>query len=156
MTMNYAVGTRRLVVLAKKAGILWAFIGLCIVLAILSPAFITPNNLMNVIKQISVNGILGIAMTFVLILGGIDLSVGSLIALTGVCAAFFAQRATGHTPPVRCRMHSPHPWQRSLHTPCSSVTPRKVVLIAGSTSIFGYFSATYWMPAPHAIETMTS
>ena len=95
MTMHQAIGTRRLVVLAKKAGILWAFIGLCVVLAILSPAFITPNNLMNVIKQISVNGILGIAMTFVLILGGIDLSVGSLIALTGVCSAYFAQQATG-------------------------------------------------------------
>ena len=81
--------------LVKKTGILWAFLGLFIVLAILSPAFITPNNLMNVIKQIAVNGILGIGMTFVLVSGGIDLSVGSLIALTSVCAAFFARETTG-------------------------------------------------------------
>lgn len=83
----------------KKAGILWAFFGLFIVLSLLSPAFITPTNLMNVVKQIAVNGILGIAMTFVLISGGIDLSVGSLIALTSVCAAFFA-RETSHLPMV--------------------------------------------------------
>ena len=83
-----AIGTNRIGGLLAKAGILWAFLGLFIILSILSPAFITPNNLMNVIKQMSVNGIMGIAMTFVLILGGIDLSVGSLIALTSVCAAF--------------------------------------------------------------------
>jgi ribose/xylose/arabinose/galactoside ABC-type transport system permease subunit len=88
-----AIGTNRIGGLLAKAGILWAFLGLFIILSILSPAFITPNNLMNVIKQMSVNGIMGIAMTFVLILGGIDLSVGSLIALTSVCAAFFARQS---------------------------------------------------------------
>ena len=87
-----SAGKRSFGNLVKKTGILWAFLGLFIVLAILSPAFITPNNLMNVIKQIAVNGILGIGMTFVLVSGGIDLSVGSLIALTSVCAAFFARR----------------------------------------------------------------
>ncbi len=65
-------GKRSIGNLVKKAGILWAFFGLFIVLAILSPAFITPNNLMNVIKQIAVNGILGIGMTFVLVSGGIS------------------------------------------------------------------------------------
>jgi ribose/xylose/arabinose/galactoside ABC-type transport system permease subunit len=79
--------------LLAKAGILWAFLGLFIILSILSPAFITPGNLMNVVKQISVNGIMAVGMTFVLILGGIDLSVGSLIALTSVCAAFFATKS---------------------------------------------------------------
>jgi ribose/xylose/arabinose/galactoside ABC-type transport system permease subunit len=88
-----AIGTKRIGILLAKAGILWAFLGLFIILSILSPAFITPNNLMNVVKQMSVNGIMGIAMTFVLILGGIDLSVGSLIALTSVCAAFFARQS---------------------------------------------------------------
>lgn len=88
-------GKQRAIDLVKKAGILWAFIGLFIILAILSPAFVTPNNLMNVIKQIAVNGILGIGMTFVLVSGGIDLSVGSLIALTSICAAFFARQTTG-------------------------------------------------------------
>lgn len=91
--MPGAIGTNRIGSLLAKAGILWAFLGLFIILSILSPAFITPNNLMNVIKQMSVNGIMGIAMTFVLILGGIDLSVGSLIALTSVCAAFFARQS---------------------------------------------------------------
>ena len=52
-------------------------------------------NLLNVGRQISVNGILAIGITFVLISGGIDLSVGSTVALTGVCAAFFAGEHNG-------------------------------------------------------------
>ena len=79
----------------RKAGILWAFLALVIVLSILSPAFMTPHNLMNVVKQMSVTGILGIGMTFVLILGGIDLSVGSIVALTSVCAAYLAKDSLG-------------------------------------------------------------
>jgi ribose/xylose/arabinose/galactoside ABC-type transport system permease subunit len=88
-------GTKRTVSLLRKAGILWAFLALVIVLSILSPAFMTPHNLMNVVKQMSVTGILGIGMTFVLILGGIDLSVGSIVALTSVCAAYFAKDSLG-------------------------------------------------------------
>lgn len=75
----------------KNTGIFWIFIILCIILAFLSPAFISPVNIMNVVKQISIMGILGIGMTLVIISGGIDLSVASIIALSGVCAAFFAR-----------------------------------------------------------------
>jgi ribose/xylose/arabinose/galactoside ABC-type transport system permease subunit len=79
----------------RRASIFWAFLGLFAIMAIMSPAFISPANLLNVGKQISVNGILAIGMTFVLISGGIDLSVGSTVALTGVCAAYFAGEHSG-------------------------------------------------------------
>jgi len=53
-------------------------------------AFLTPENLTNVLRQITYNAILAIGQTFVIITAGIDLSVGSLIELTGVVMAQFA------------------------------------------------------------------
>jgi ribose/xylose/arabinose/galactoside ABC-type transport system permease subunit len=58
---------------------------------ILSPdAFARPSNLLNIVKQASINGILACGMMFVIISGGIDLSVGSTAALAGVMAAHFS------------------------------------------------------------------
>jgi ribose/xylose/arabinose/galactoside ABC-type transport system permease subunit len=54
-----------------------------------SPMFISPSNLLLVVKQSTITGILGIGMTIVIITGGIDLSVGSLVALSSVCSAMF-------------------------------------------------------------------
>ncbi|MDR1929662.1 MAG: ABC transporter permease [Treponema sp.] len=51
--------------------------------------FISPSNLLLVVKQSTITGILGIGMTIVIITGGIDLSVGSLVALSSVCSAMF-------------------------------------------------------------------
>ena len=56
--------------------------------------FLTAGNLTNVLRQITYNAILAIGQTFVIITGGIDLSVGSLIELSGVVMALFAN-ATG-------------------------------------------------------------
>lgn len=55
-----------------------------IVMAIVSPVFLTTGNLINIIRQVSLNGILAVGLTFVILTGGIDLSVGSLVAVTGV------------------------------------------------------------------------
>lgn len=63
---------------------------------IISPdAFAKPRNLINIIKQASVNGILSCGMMFVIISGGIDLSAGSTIAFAGVAAAYCAQNPDG-------------------------------------------------------------
>ena len=68
----------------KEFGIFIAFFALVIVLMIISPdAFAKPRNLINIIKQASVNGILSCGMMFVIISGGIDLSAGSTIAFAG-------------------------------------------------------------------------
>ncbi|HLX25582.1 MAG TPA: ABC transporter permease [Candidatus Cybelea sp.] len=53
-------------------------------------SFLQPSNIVRVLRQITYNCILGVGQTFVIITGGIDLSVGSLVALTGVVAALFA------------------------------------------------------------------
>jgi putative xylitol transport system permease protein len=56
-------------------------------------SFLEPGNIVRVLRQITYNCILGVGQTFVIITAGIDLSVGSLVALTGVVAALFANWA---------------------------------------------------------------
>lgn len=66
------------------------FIGLlliCLTLSLLSDRFFTSSNLLNVARQVSINALLGVGMTFVILTGGIDLSVGSILALSGALAA---------------------------------------------------------------------
>jgi len=75
----------------RELGILIAFVLILAVLMILSPnAFARPSNFINILKQASINGILATGMMYVIISGGIDLSVGSIVALTGVVSASFA------------------------------------------------------------------
>lgn len=56
--------------------------------------FLTPRNLTNLSRQVSINGILAIGMTYVILIGGIDLSIGSVVALAGVAAGLL-QMKTG-------------------------------------------------------------
>lgn len=65
-------------------GMYIAFVLLFIVLSIISPAFLTYANIVNILRQISVIGIMAVGMTFVIATGGIDLSVGAIMALAGV------------------------------------------------------------------------
>lgn len=65
-------------------GILIALVALCVVLTFASDSFLTASNLLNVSQQISTNFLIAIGMTFIILLGGIDLSVGSIIAVTGL------------------------------------------------------------------------
>ncbi len=67
-------------------GIYVAFGLLLVALAIVSPVFATPSNLFNVALQSSINALLAFGMTFVILTAGIDLSVGSLLALSGALA----------------------------------------------------------------------
>ena len=60
------------------------------IFAFLAPSFFSLDNLLNVALGISVIGILAVGMTFVILTSGIDLSIGSVIALGGVCAALLA------------------------------------------------------------------
>jgi ribose/xylose/arabinose/galactoside ABC-type transport system permease subunit len=67
----------------------------CITFAILSPSFLTIDNFVNVALQIAIYGILAVGMTLVIITGGIDLSVGSLVALSAVAAAAVMEKLSG-------------------------------------------------------------
>ena len=71
----------------KKYGIFIAFFLTCAVMTILTPVFISPRNIFNIVRQVSMIGIIAIGMTFVILSAEIDLSVGSMVALTGVVAA---------------------------------------------------------------------
>ncbi len=68
----------------KEAGILIIFILLCVVLAISNPNFLNVTNLQNTARLIGMFGIFSIGIGIVIISKGIDLSVGSIFALTGV------------------------------------------------------------------------
>ncbi|WP_236968053.1 ABC transporter permease [Microbacterium aurantiacum] len=63
------------------------FIGIIVLVAVFVPAFFQPNNLLNVGRQSAIVGVIAIGMTFVILTGGIDLSVGSILALSGVTTA---------------------------------------------------------------------
>ncbi|WP_239615026.1 ABC transporter permease [Cohnella mopanensis] len=76
--------------LLRKYGLLLALVLLCAVFASMSPVFMTERNLLNVLNQVSINAILAIGVTFVILIGGIDLGLGSYVALTGCLAALFA------------------------------------------------------------------
>ena len=75
-----------------------AIVGLAVVVGIVNVfthgEFLTPGNIINVLRQITYNAILAVGQTFVIITAGIDLSVGSLVSLTGVSMALFANSMT--------------------------------------------------------------
>lgn len=76
--------------LIRDFGLILIFALVVLVLCVISDTFRMPRNLLNVLKQASVNGILAMGMMLVVITGGIDLSMGSIVGLSGVCAALFA------------------------------------------------------------------
>ena len=72
---------------ARQLGTLSGLFGLCVVLWALTPHFLTVSNLLNVAEQAAIIAIVAVGMTFVIITGGIDLSVGSVLAFAGVVMA---------------------------------------------------------------------
>src|SRR5258707_7260613 len=64
---------------------------LMLLFAIVEPRFLSQINLFNVMRQVSITGLLAVGMTFVILTAGIDLSVGSLVALAGLLAAAVAK-----------------------------------------------------------------
>ena len=84
------VGSAVKIYFKENLGIIVAFLVLCVFLSIFpktSGSFFTRQNIFNVLRQISTNLFLACGMTMVIILGGIDLSVGSIIALSGCISA---------------------------------------------------------------------
>jgi len=73
-----------------KMGIVLVVILTFIIFAVLDSQFLTWTNILNMIRQTAINGILAAGMTFVILTGGIDLSVGAIVALSGVCGVYFS------------------------------------------------------------------
>jgi inositol transport system permease protein len=70
----------------RQYGTVLIFVGICILASILSPTFLTEANLTNVLRQVVVVSLLACGVTFIIILGHIDVSLGSVLALCGVIA----------------------------------------------------------------------
>jgi inositol transport system permease protein len=86
--MKWQIDFKRI---TQKYGILFILIAMCIVFAVLSPAFLSVSNILNILNQTAIWGIMALGMTFVIIAKGIDLSVGSVLAFSGLVAASLAQ-----------------------------------------------------------------
>ncbi len=73
--------------LFSKYGIYMVLLLMVVFFSVLSEAFLTPDNLFNILRQVAVVGTAAVGMTFVMLTGGIDLSVGSIIGVTGILTA---------------------------------------------------------------------
>ena len=73
--------------LGESLGLIAIYIVLLIALSLSSPYFASLNNFLNILVAVSTIGIIAVAMTMVIVAGGIDLSVGSVVALSGVAVA---------------------------------------------------------------------
>lgn len=75
----------------RKYALVFIMILMCIVFACASPTFRKLGNVINIFRQSSINGILAVGMTLVIIIAGIDLSIGPLCAISGVIAALYLE-----------------------------------------------------------------
>jgi inositol transport system permease protein len=89
-TAGAAKGIDLFGLLARFAPLIFLVV-LMLVFAILEPRFLSSVNLFNVMRQVSITGLLAVGMTFIILTAGIDLSVGSLLALCGLVAAAVAK-----------------------------------------------------------------
>ncbi len=112
-----------------KYNIVFVLLALCVFLSIFTNSFLNGENLINITRQVSINGILAIGMTVVILTGGIDLSVGSLVALAGVVTAGLL---------------------RDQQLPIWQVIPLALAVSTFMGSVSGYFVA-WWRAAPFVV-----
>lgn len=81
---------------SQSGGIFIALLVICFLISTQTSRFLTETNLMVIFNQVSVNAILAFGVTFVIISGGIDLSLGSMVAVAGVVAAMYSKSEDGN------------------------------------------------------------
>ncbi|MBW7571355.1 ABC transporter permease [Caproiciproducens faecalis] len=86
--------------LKDNAGTLIGLAGLTLILSVTTTMFLAPDNLFNILRQVCTNATLAFGMTFVLIIGGIDLSVGSVLAASGVTVVILLERGMPCIPAI--------------------------------------------------------
>jgi len=84
----------------QYGGIIISLAVLCVVFAVLNPRFLAFNNFMNIMQQVAVIAVAAYGMTYVILLGEIDLSIGSIIAVSGMVAAQAFAMGFGFVPTV--------------------------------------------------------
>ena len=100
--------------LLKRFGPLLFLLVLMVAFTIMNPNFLNPVNLFNVLRQISITGLIALGMTFVILTAGIDLSVGSLLALCGMIAAVVAKGGTANTLALESSAGAGYGWAAAL------------------------------------------
>lgn len=100
--LNNKNATVKELLLRPEMTMLFVLIGFCLIMAFASPVFLTSKNLMNILRQIAVYSILGVGEAFIIITGGIDLSVGSQIGWTACVGGVLAQAGFGPLPMLLC------------------------------------------------------
>ena len=95
------IDSKKLKSMLGSYGIIFVLILLVAVFASLSPRFLSPDNIFNVLRQVSIVGIISVGMTFVMLTGGIDLSCGSVVGASCVGAALLMTKANMH-PVLAC------------------------------------------------------
>ncbi|GAJ96515.1 ABC transporter permease [Agrobacterium rhizogenes] len=98
--LSSKVGETSMASTIARYGIVISFVLLFVVLSVASPNFLSTNNLINVLRQVSINGVLAVGMTFVILTAGIDLSIGSILALAGAASASFVTGPDAFNPAV--------------------------------------------------------
>lgn len=81
------VKDRKILQQLSGLGPVLALIVLALITTVMNPSFLDPNNLLNLLRQVSINGLIAFGMTFVILTGSIDLSVGAILALTSALSA---------------------------------------------------------------------
>jgi len=84
----------------NKYGIVVILLGICLILSIISPSFRSVRNLTNIVRQVSMIGIISMGVTLAIITSGIDLSSGSVLALVGVIVTSMSQNAVNTLQPI--------------------------------------------------------
>ncbi|MGM9929967.1 MAG: ABC transporter permease [Bacillus sp. (in: firmicutes)] len=79
---KYSIGA-----IAQKLGPLLGLLVLIVVVSIMNPSFLAPLNILNLLRQVAINALIAFGMTFVILTGGIDLSVGAILALSSTLMA---------------------------------------------------------------------
>ena len=100
-------GGQMLASIFSKYGIFLIFAAIVVLASLLSPAFLSSTNLINVVRQMSVVGLISLGVTGVIVSAGIDLSSGSVVGLTAVVAASLAQDPEYATTPFYPGLHLP-------------------------------------------------
>jgi len=98
----------------KQFGPLLFLIVLMAVFTALKPSFIDPINVFNIMRQISITGLIALGMTFVILTAGIDLSVGALLALCGMVAAIVAKGGAASTLSLSSTEETGYGWFAAL------------------------------------------
>lgn len=92
--MNGKINTKRIKSILGSYAIIFVLVALIIIFALASNRFLLPDNIFNILRQVSIVGIISVGMTFVVLTGGIDLSCGSIVGFACVGAALLMTKAS--------------------------------------------------------------